>query len=189
MKTSEGVAREISFGSFARQPSSVLSTTAGCGGTQAGATSTAPSGTAKKGGVLTIGAAQSIAELNPVTKANAWEQVLFSLMWDGLVKTGQDQKTIEPDLATSWTPVDRPQDLDVPAANGCQVLQRRPVDRGQRRVDRQVLPGPEDHDPAEEQRRADRRRDRPTATPRWCSRCPRRTPCSRPRSRCSRSWT
>ncbi len=54
--------------------------------------------------MLTIGAAQAIDELNPVTKANAWEQVLFSLMWDGLVKTGQDQKTIEPDLATSWTP-------------------------------------------------------------------------------------
>ncbi len=80
-----------------------LLTTAACGGTQPGAASTAPSGTAKTGGVLTIGAAQSIAELNPVTKANAWEQVLFSLMWDGLVKTGQDQKTIEPDLATSWT--------------------------------------------------------------------------------------
>jgi peptide/nickel transport system substrate-binding protein len=81
-----------------------LVATAGCGGTQAGTASTAPSGTAKQGGVLTIGAAQSIAELNPVTKANAWEQVLFSLMWDGLVKTGQDQKTIEPDLATTWTP-------------------------------------------------------------------------------------
>ncbi len=81
-----------------------LVATAGCGATNAGATSSPPSGTAKQGGVLTIGAAQSIAELNPVTKANAWEQVLFSLMWDGLVKTGQDQKTIEPDLATSWTP-------------------------------------------------------------------------------------
>jgi peptide/nickel transport system substrate-binding protein len=81
-----------------------LVATAGCGATHGGTTSTGPTGTAKQGGVLTIGAAQSIAELNPVTKANAWEQVLFSLMWDGLVKTGQDQKTIEPDLATSWTP-------------------------------------------------------------------------------------
>jgi peptide/nickel transport system substrate-binding protein len=54
------------------------------------------------GGVLTVGAAQSITDLNPVTKANAWEQVLFSLMWDGLVKTGKDQKTLKPDLATSW---------------------------------------------------------------------------------------
>jgi peptide/nickel transport system substrate-binding protein len=83
--------------------------TAACGGS-AGSSTTSSSGAprsvapgdVKQGGVLTIGAAQAITDLNPVTKANAWEQVLYSLMWDGLVKTGQDQKTIEPDLATSW---------------------------------------------------------------------------------------
>jgi peptide/nickel transport system substrate-binding protein len=72
-----------------------------CGGNgQAGGG--APTGAAKTGGVLTIGAAQGIAQLNPVTKANAWEQVLFSLMWNGLVKTGKDEK-LAPDLATSWS--------------------------------------------------------------------------------------
>jgi peptide/nickel transport system substrate-binding protein len=88
----------------------LIATTAACGASDPGATNaqgatsnTAGSaGPARAGGVLTIGAAQAIAELNPVTKANAWEQVLYSLMWDGLVKTGRDQKTIEPDLATSW---------------------------------------------------------------------------------------
>jgi peptide/nickel transport system substrate-binding protein len=57
------------------------------------------------GGVLTIGAAQPLNQLNPVTKANAWEQVLFSLMWNGLVKTDQDEN-LAPDLATEWSSSD-----------------------------------------------------------------------------------
>ncbi|WP_165960718.1 ABC transporter substrate-binding protein [Actinocrispum wychmicini] len=61
-----------------------------------------PGAQAGTGGVLTIGAAQGIKVLNPVTKSNAWEQALFSLMWNSLVKTGQDLKT-QPDLATAWS--------------------------------------------------------------------------------------
>lgn len=54
---------------------------------------------------ITVGAAQGIGVLNPVEKSNAWEQVLFSLMWNGLVKTGQSGE-IEADLATDWTASD-----------------------------------------------------------------------------------
>ncbi len=64
--------------------------------------STAPSGAIKDGGTLSIGSATGIDRLNPVTKDTAWDQALFSLMWEGLVK--QDENTaIQPDLATSWT--------------------------------------------------------------------------------------
>lgn len=63
-----------------------------------------PSPAAPEGGdKITVGAAQGIGVLNPVEKSNAWEQVLFSLMWNGLVKTGQSGE-IEADLATEWTP-------------------------------------------------------------------------------------
>ena len=68
-----------------------------CTGTELGANDPANEN------VLTIGAAQPIKQLNPVTKANAWEQVLFSLIWNGLVKTKKDEK-LAPDLATSWSP-------------------------------------------------------------------------------------
>lgn len=54
---------------------------------------------------ITVGAAQAVTTLNPVLKANAWEQTLFSLMWDGLVKFGEDGK-IGPDLATTWSSSD-----------------------------------------------------------------------------------
>lgn len=54
---------------------------------------------------LTVGAANAIGVLNPVEKSNAWEQVLFGLMWNGLVKTGPDG-SVSPDLAESWSASD-----------------------------------------------------------------------------------
>ncbi|WP_239405646.1 ABC transporter substrate-binding protein, partial [Frankia sp. Cj3] len=75
---------------------------AACGGSAGGPERPGPTDAVKAGGALTIGAAQGIKTLNPVTKGNAWEQVLFSLLWDGLVKTGSDGK-LQPDLATSWS--------------------------------------------------------------------------------------
>lgn len=62
-------------------------------------------GSAAQGSAITVGAAQGIGTLNPVEKANAWDNVLFSLMWNGLVKTGQSGE-IEADLATAWSPSD-----------------------------------------------------------------------------------
>jgi peptide/nickel transport system substrate-binding protein len=75
-----------------------------CGGSSSTSTSTStPTGAAKTGGVLTIGSATGIDLLNPVLQTTAWDQVLFSLLWDGLVTTGPDGK-LAPDLATSWSP-------------------------------------------------------------------------------------
>jgi peptide/nickel transport system substrate-binding protein len=52
---------------------------------------------------ITVGAAQAVTKLNPVLKANAWEQTLFSLMWNGLVSTDAAGE-LKPDLAEKWTP-------------------------------------------------------------------------------------
>jgi peptide/nickel transport system substrate-binding protein len=76
-----------------------------CGGAaqpSGGTSGQSASSSAKSGGVLSIGAAQAVKVLNPATSGTAWEQVLFSLMWDGLVKTGKDEG-LEPDLATEWS--------------------------------------------------------------------------------------
>src|SRR5690348_3308969 len=74
-----------------------------CGGTATSSDKTGASAPAKSGGVLTVGSATGIDLLNPVTQTTAWDQVLFSLLWDGLVTTGQNNQ-LEPDLATSWSP-------------------------------------------------------------------------------------
>jgi peptide/nickel transport system substrate-binding protein len=79
----------------------VLLGLAACGGKTPAATATA-TGTAKVGGVMTIGSATSIDLLSPVLQTTAWDQVLFSILWDGLVATGKDGK-LQPDLATSWS--------------------------------------------------------------------------------------
>jgi peptide/nickel transport system substrate-binding protein len=76
-----------------------------CGGTapQASPTSSAGAGVAKSGGVLTIGSATGVDVLNPVVSTTAWDQALFSLLWNGLVTTDQKGR-LAPDLATSWSP-------------------------------------------------------------------------------------
>ncbi|MDQ1736041.1 MAG: peptide/nickel transport system substrate-binding protein [Pseudonocardiales bacterium] len=51
---------------------------------------------------MTIGSATGIDLLNPVLQTTAWDQVLFSLLWNGLVTTGKDGK-LQPDLASSWS--------------------------------------------------------------------------------------
>ncbi|GII65300.1 ABC transporter substrate-binding protein [Sphaerisporangium krabiense] len=51
--------------------------------------------------MLTIAAAQGLTGLNPVTKENAWQEALFPLMWNGLVKVDRNER-LEPDLAASW---------------------------------------------------------------------------------------
>lgn len=53
--------------------------------------------------VLTIGASSGIPQLNPIIKTFAYEEILYALLWDGLVKQKPDG-TPAADLATSWTP-------------------------------------------------------------------------------------
>lgn len=65
------------------------------------ATGSAATGSAEDGGVLTIGSATAIQLLNPVLQNTAWEEVLFTVLWDGLVAIGEDGE-LKPDLATSW---------------------------------------------------------------------------------------
>lgn len=80
-----------------------LSACGGSGGNATNGSNGASSGTIKDGGTLTIGSATGIDRLNPVLQDTAWDQALFSLMWEGLVK--QDENgDIQPSLATSWTP-------------------------------------------------------------------------------------
>ena len=64
------------------------------------ASSAQPTGGATAG-VLRVGAAQGIPQLNPVIRTFAWEEVLFPLLWDGLTKWTPSGGTA-PDLATSW---------------------------------------------------------------------------------------
>jgi peptide/nickel transport system substrate-binding protein len=73
-----------------------------CGGSATPSSTASATGKAAKGGVLTIGSATGIDLLNPVLQTTAWDQILFSLLWDGLVTTDQQGK-LTPDLATSWS--------------------------------------------------------------------------------------
>jgi peptide/nickel transport system substrate-binding protein len=81
----------------------LLAALSACGGTATQSASSAPTGVAKSGGVLSIGSASAIDVLNPVVSTTAWDQTLFSLLWNGLVTTDQNGK-LAPDLATSWSP-------------------------------------------------------------------------------------
>lgn len=78
---------------------------AGCGGTGGeGSTirvSTQRSADIRPGGTLTVGAAHPISQLNPAVSTFAWEQTLYSLLWNGLTRWSQDG-TLKPDLATRW---------------------------------------------------------------------------------------
>ncbi|MDW5598436.1 ABC transporter substrate-binding protein [Conexibacter stalactiti] len=83
--------------------STTTSSADGGGGTATettAATTAAPGGS---GGSLTVGAASGIPQLNPVLKGTAFEEALFPLLWGGLSRLGPDG-TVEPDLATRWTP-------------------------------------------------------------------------------------
>ena len=59
----------------------------------------------KKGGTLSIGAAQGIPQLNPALWTFAWEETLLPLLWDGLTQYEQNG-TVGPDLATHWSSAD-----------------------------------------------------------------------------------
>ncbi|WP_433304191.1 ABC transporter substrate-binding protein [Actinoplanes sp. CA-030573] len=72
-----------------------------CGDDSDPAQGPAASAAPGKGGVLTLAAAQAVKEINPALKGTAYEQNLFTLLWNGLVKIGESN-ALEPDLATSW---------------------------------------------------------------------------------------
>jgi peptide/nickel transport system substrate-binding protein len=63
------------------------------------ATDAAP---AQSGGMITVGAAQGIPQLNPAIRTFAWEEVLFPLLWNGLSKVTESGE-VEPDLAEEWS--------------------------------------------------------------------------------------
>lgn len=77
--------------------------TGGSDGGSSPSTSAETTAPAAGGGSMTIGAASGIPQLNPVLKGTAWEEALFPLLWGGLSRLGPEG-TVEPDLATRWTP-------------------------------------------------------------------------------------
>jgi peptide/nickel transport system substrate-binding protein len=66
-----------------------------------GCSSSAPTATTKH--VLVFGSSSTIPQLNPIIITFAYEQTLWSLLWDGLVES-TPSGTPAPDLATSWSP-------------------------------------------------------------------------------------
>jgi peptide/nickel transport system substrate-binding protein len=74
--------------------------TAGSSSESTGSSSTSEAAVTE-GGVLTVGAAEGIPQLNPAVATFAWEQTLWPLLWDGLTQYEEDG-SLGPDLATSW---------------------------------------------------------------------------------------
>ena len=109
------------------------------GGSSSSASSSGGASTASapptKGGTLRVASVTPAAAVNPLTIADAGGLTMLNQTGEFLIFDSNLKLALQPMLALSWTPNTRRQRVDVQAAPGRDVPQRRGDDRRRRRLD------------------------------------------------------
>ena len=122
----------------------VLSACGGANNSSTASSTTAATGTPKQGGTLHLAQQAPTAAINPLTISDAGGLNMLAQTGEFLILDNNQLLTLQPMLATSWTPSNSGVGVDVQAAPERQVPQRPAVHGQGRRLHVQAAGGPEE---------------------------------------------